>query len=78
MRAGFGQGNFACFFAALARRYLYDFKKVIFEIRVIQGLKWYIICLCPFKFNPLVSIIWGEKPYKSRPVLVLKTENGEN
>ena len=26
---------------------------------MIQGSKWYIICLCRFKFNPLVSIIWG-------------------
>ena len=60
MRADFGQCKFAYFFAAFARRYLYDFKNDIFEILAFQGLKWYIICLCPFKFNLLISIIWGD------------------
>ena len=60
MKAGFGLCNLTQFFAALARRYLYDFKNDIFEIYVIQGLKWYITRPCPFKFILLVSIIWGD------------------
>ena len=41
--------------------YGYDFKNNIFEFYMIQGLKWCITCPCPFKFIPLVPIIWGER-----------------
>ena len=39
--------------------YLYNFKNYIFEIRTLQGSKWYITCLPPFNFNLYVFIIWG-------------------
>ena len=46
--------------------YLYDFKNYIFEIRTLQGSKWYITFLPPFKFNLSVLFRSGVSRHKSR------------